>query len=158
MQDEIKTSLGTYKRAMETEDFVYFALYEESDENANVKMFRKDDGSLVSDNYFANQDFMSQLHDGNATWLSKECIENLGEALCRDYVVSRKAVIEWYASDNDDLKSIGNMVKQMMLESGRFKVGFDLQSILQYIPKRLAIGFEDSEDDIEDLSTVYFID
>ena len=160
MREEIKTSLGTYKRAMETEEFVYYALYEEGDDNANVKMFRKEEGELilVSDKYFANQNFMTQLHDGEATWLSKECIEALGDSLCREYVVSRQSVIEWMCDDKQDLQSIGRKVYEMLLETKRFKVGFDLLSILQYVPKRLAIGFEDSDEDIEDISTIYFID
>lgn len=48
--------LGRYYRAIETEDFVYFVNFQEGDENACVKMYRKSDWSLASDNYFGYND------------------------------------------------------------------------------------------------------
>ena len=53
----IKTNLGTYYRALETKEFIYFVNFEESDENAAVKMFNRK-RELVSDNYFAYESFM----------------------------------------------------------------------------------------------------
>ena len=40
--------LGRYYRAVETKDFIYFCNYQESDENASVKMYRKSDLSLTN--------------------------------------------------------------------------------------------------------------
>lgn len=64
--------LGTYYRAMETEMFVYFVNFEESDENGQIKMYRKekDQLELVSDNYFAFVGIMEDLQEGNETWMS----------------------------------------------------------------------------------------
>jgi len=76
-QKTCTNSLGTYHRAMETEIFVYFVNYEESDENGQVKMYRKfaphsEDRrlELVSDNYFASVGLNEDLMEGNETWMS----------------------------------------------------------------------------------------
>lgn len=71
-QKTITNSIGVYYRAMETEDFVYFVNFLESDENGQVKMYRKDKDSLslVSDNYFAFVGIMEDLEEDNATWMS----------------------------------------------------------------------------------------
>ena len=82
-QKTCTNSLGTYHRAMETEMFVFFVNYEESDENGQVKMYRKfsphsEDRrlELVSDNYFAFVGIEEALRDGSETWMSpymKKC-------------------------------------------------------------------------------------
>jgi len=73
-QKTITNSLGVYKRAMETDTFVYFVNFDESDENGQVKMYRKieDHLELVSDNYFAFVGIMDDLKDGNETWMSPQ--------------------------------------------------------------------------------------
>jgi len=73
-QKTITNSLGVYKRAMETGTFVYFVNFDESDENGQVKMYRKieDHLELVSDNYFAFVGIMDDLKDGNETWMSPQ--------------------------------------------------------------------------------------
>ena len=64
--------LGTYYRAMETEIFVFFVNFEESDENGQVKMYRKEQYhlELVSDNYFAFVGIMQEFQEGNEIWMS----------------------------------------------------------------------------------------
>jgi len=71
-QKTITNSLGIYYRAMETENFVFFVNFLESDENGQVKMYRKekDSLSLVSDNYFASVGLHEELEEGNSTWMS----------------------------------------------------------------------------------------
>ena len=70
---------GRYHRGVETEDFIYFCNYQEGDDNANVKMYRKSDLSLVSDNYFANNDLMGVILDKTYTYLSKSMKFNARE-------------------------------------------------------------------------------
>jgi len=60
----IKTSLGTYIRALDTNEFIYFVNFEECDENASVKMFDRK-RNLISDNYFAYEAFMEALRPKN---------------------------------------------------------------------------------------------
>jgi hypothetical protein len=70
---------GKFYRGVETEDFIYFCNYQEGDDNANVKMYRKSDLSLVSDNYFANNDLMGVILDKTYTYLSKSMKYNARE-------------------------------------------------------------------------------
>lgn len=74
----IQTSLGTYHRAVETKDFIFFVNYEESDENASVKMFDRK-LNLISDNYFASEALFEELEGKrkNITWIAKKMLENL---------------------------------------------------------------------------------
>lgn len=66
---------GVFHRGMETKDFVYFCNYQESDDNGNVKMYRKvseQEGTLelASNNYFGNQSMMEDIYKGEYTYLS----------------------------------------------------------------------------------------
>jgi hypothetical protein len=70
---------GRYYRAVETEDFIYFCNYQEGDENASVKMYRKSDLSLVSDNYFAHNDLFEVILEKQYTYLSKSMKYNARE-------------------------------------------------------------------------------
>ena len=73
----ITTALGKYYRALETEHHIYFVNFDESDENASVKMFNRN-REIVSDNYFAYQAFMEDIENKRYTWMSeklKECLE-----------------------------------------------------------------------------------
>ena len=64
---------------METETFVYFVNFEESDENGQVKMYRKNKQQLelVSDNYFALVGIEQDIKDGNETWISPQMKKEL---------------------------------------------------------------------------------
>lgn len=77
-QKTITNCLGRYYRAMETEDCVYFVNFLESDENGQVKMYKKEDDilSLVSDNYFAFVGLLEDLQEENQTWMSKRMQKN----------------------------------------------------------------------------------
>ena len=71
--------LGRFYRGVETEDFIYFCNYQEGDDNGNVKMYRKSDFSLASDNYFANNDMFGVILDKTYTFLSKSMKYNARE-------------------------------------------------------------------------------
>jgi len=77
-QKTITNILGVYYRAMEIVDFVYFVNFLESDDNAQVKMYRKEKGALtlVSDNYFASVGLLEDLEEDNSTWMSKRMQKN----------------------------------------------------------------------------------
>lgn len=45
---------GVFERFIETQEFIFFVNEHEGDENENTLMFRKEDMTLVSDNYFAS--------------------------------------------------------------------------------------------------------
>ena len=77
-QKTVSNILGTYKRAMETKEFVYFVKFDESDESGSVKMYRKQEDhlELVSDNYFAFVGIMDDLRAGNETWMSPQMKKN----------------------------------------------------------------------------------
>lgn len=71
--------LGKYWRALETIDFIYFVNFQEGDENACVKMYRKSDFSLASDNYFAYNDMFEVLteKENEITYISPTMKYNL---------------------------------------------------------------------------------
>jgi hypothetical protein len=81
-QKTCSSVLGIYHKAMETDSFVYFVNFLESDENGQVKMYRK--GSyvgcpleLVSDNYFALVGLERDIEEDNQTWLSAKMKKEL---------------------------------------------------------------------------------
>lgn len=75
----ICNGLGKYHRGIETEEFIYFCNYQEGDENANVKMYRKSDLTLICDNYHANNDMVRVILDKKYTYLSKSMKFNARE-------------------------------------------------------------------------------
>lgn len=80
-QVTIETEFQEFKRAVESEDFIYFVDYEEGDENAQTYMFRKTDLELVSNNYFATQDMWEVLENKEFTWMAEEMVYNYNEYL-----------------------------------------------------------------------------
>jgi len=61
---------GRYHRGVETVDFIYFCNYQEGDDNASVKMYRKSSLELVCDNFHANNDLVEVLLEKKYTYLS----------------------------------------------------------------------------------------
>jgi hypothetical protein len=57
---------------MVTNDFVYYVDYSESDDNANVVMYDLE-GTLISDNYFANSDMFSRMLKHDFISMSETC-------------------------------------------------------------------------------------
>lgn len=76
--------LGKYFRGVETEDFIYFCNYQEGDENASVKMYRKSDLCLLSDNWMAYNDLMGVILEKKYTYLSKSMQFNAREMQKQD--------------------------------------------------------------------------
>lgn len=58
----IETDLGVYELSLITNDYVYYVNDTESDENACVKMFDKNN-KIISDNYFAYTAYIDDLED-----------------------------------------------------------------------------------------------
>lgn len=67
----ICTSNGRFYRALETKNSIYFCNYQESDDNASIKMYRKSDLILASDNFFANNDLFGVILEKTYTYLSQ---------------------------------------------------------------------------------------
>jgi hypothetical protein len=76
----IKTNLGTYFRSLETREFIFFVNFEESDENASVKMFNKK-RELISDNYFAYEAFMEamEVENEHKIWWISDKLKKLNQ-------------------------------------------------------------------------------
>ncbi|MBI3133647.1 MAG: hypothetical protein HYZ14_03130 [Bacteroidetes bacterium] len=71
--------LGRYHRSLETGDFIFFVNMQEGDMNGSTIMYRKNDLTLVSDNYFAGEylyDLMTE-RPNEFTYLSRSTKENL---------------------------------------------------------------------------------
>lgn len=62
-------------KAMVTKDFVYYVDYSESDDNANVVMYDLE-GTLMSDNYLANNDMFSRMRKHDFISMSETCAYN----------------------------------------------------------------------------------
>lgn len=62
---------GKYYRGVETEEYFYFCNYQECDDNASVKMYRKSTLELICDNYHAFNDLMGVILDKTYTYLSR---------------------------------------------------------------------------------------
>ena len=69
-QKTISEDDEVFYRAMETKDFIFYVNFLECDDNGNVKMFRKKDLELLSDNYFGNQAMFECFAKEEHTWLS----------------------------------------------------------------------------------------
>lgn len=86
MRNEIITELGTYKLALVTSEFVFYVNGNESDENGCVLMYNKDN-KLVSDNYFAFDEYidtMEQIITNNLKYeyIDSDQLENAKEYFC----------------------------------------------------------------------------
>jgi hypothetical protein len=66
---------GTYHRALETSQHIYYVNHEEGDENGCCVMYNRK-MELVSDNYFAYVGLMEDLTNGTYSWISPKMKEN----------------------------------------------------------------------------------
>lgn len=73
-QQKVKVSLGEYKRALETDSFVFFVDFKQSDDNSNTLMYVKSEFSLelVCSDYFALSKLLEALITESDTWISEE--------------------------------------------------------------------------------------
>lgn len=65
-----------FYKAMVTKDYVFYADYNEGDDNGNVVMFDRASGELISDNYFANQECFSLMRKHQFESMSRTCAYN----------------------------------------------------------------------------------
>tara|TARA_R110000765_G_scaffold9911_3_gene30862 strand:+ start:45789 stop:46241 length:453 start_codon:yes stop_codon:yes gene_type:complete len=73
---------NSFKKAMETKDFVYYMDYSECDDNGSVRMYSRSTGALISDNYFANRDMYENLLYFKYEWI------------CKTLLYARKCIVE----------------------------------------------------------------
>jgi len=70
----IKDVLGNYHRALETVNHIYFVNFDESDENASVKMYDRK-MKLVSNNNFAYEGMIEDIENDFYSWASPKMKE-----------------------------------------------------------------------------------
>lgn len=75
MEKEIVTELGTYKLALVTSDFVFYVNEHESDGNGCVMMYNKDN-KLISENYFAFNEYIDTMEQIITGDLKYEYVDN----------------------------------------------------------------------------------
>ena len=83
-----------FYKAMITSEFVFYADYQEGDDNGNVVMFDKESGDLISDNYFANQECFELMRKFDFISMSKTCKYNFKCWLEEELLPSFEAWIE----------------------------------------------------------------
>lgn len=75
MRNEIVTELGIYKLALVTNEFIFYVNEHESDENGCVMMYDKNN-KLISDNYFAFDEYINVMEQIVLNDLEYEYIDN----------------------------------------------------------------------------------
>ncbi len=78
MKRSITTILGTYFKAMETKDFLYYVNYQEGDENGCVMIYNRE-GELICDNYHAYNDMFERLENKDYTKISRRLLDGYKE-------------------------------------------------------------------------------
>ncbi|PCJ55938.1 MAG: hypothetical protein COA79_20225 [Planctomycetota bacterium] len=68
-----------FKKALVSQDYVYFVDPDEGDESGNTIMVSRLDGHLVSDNYMASDSLAGTIADNDYSWLSTEMEYNVTE-------------------------------------------------------------------------------
>ncbi len=83
-----------FYKAMVTKYYVFFADYNEGDDNGNVVMFERESGDLVSDNYFANQKCFELMRKHDFEYMSRTCTNNFKVMLEEEILPNFEAWIE----------------------------------------------------------------
>jgi hypothetical protein len=117
-----------FYKAMVTKEFVYYADYQEGDDNGNVVMFDIETGELVSDNYFANQDMFDTMRKFEFVSMSRTCQYNFKCWLEEELLPNFEAWIK----DGNVIKMKGGYATQDAQYSNRLKTKKDL---LKYFAK-----------------------
>jgi|Laugrespbdmm15sd_2_1035082.scaffolds.fasta_scaffold48094_2 hypothetical protein len=117
-----------FYKAMVTTEFVYYADYQEGDDNGNVVMLDRENGELLSDNYFGNQDMFERMRKFDFESMSRTCAYNFKCILEEDILPSFEAWIE----DGNVIKMKGGYATQDAQYSNRLKTKKDL---LKYFVK-----------------------
>lgn len=117
-----------YYKAMVTKDFVFYADYQESDDNGNVVMLNRETGKLISDNYFANQECFELMRKFEFEGMSRTCQYNLKCWLEEEILPNFEAWI----NDGNVIKMKGGYATQDAQYTNRLKTKKDL---LKYFVK-----------------------
>lgn len=83
-----------FYKAMVTTDYVFYADYQEGDDNGNVVMLDRETGELISDNYFANQECFSLMRKFDFESMSRTCAYNFKCMLEEEILPNFEAWIE----------------------------------------------------------------
>jgi hypothetical protein len=70
----VKRWNGLFYKALITDEYLFYCNYHESDDNANVEMYRRLGGAnleLISNNYFANVGLLEELENKNWGYISQ---------------------------------------------------------------------------------------
>lgn len=131
--------LGIYYRAMETEIFVFFVNFDESDESGAVKMYRKspheNELHLVSDNYFASVGLEEAFRDSEVTWMSprmQKCREGYEKEfilpLVKEYLeLSRKGITSMFNPDGERFNELEQEIDEFYVSLPDMDVGAFLE-------------------------------
>ena len=117
-----------FYKAMITNDFVFYADYQEGDDNGNVVMFDKENGELISDNYFANQECFELMRKFDFISMSRTCKYNFKCWLEEELLPNFEAWIE----DGNVIHMKGGYATQDAQYRNRLKTKKDL---LKYFVK-----------------------
>jgi len=117
-----------FYKAMVTKDFVFYADYQEGDDNGNVVMLDRETGKLVSDNYFANQECFELMRKFEFESMSRTCQYNFKCWLEEEILPN----FEVWIKDGNVIKMKGGYATQDAQYSNRLKTKKDL---LKYFVK-----------------------
>lgn len=117
-----------FYKAMVTKEFVFYANYQEGDDNGNVVMLDRENGELVSDNYFANQECFELMRKFEFESMSRTCQYNL-KCWIEEELLPR---VEAWINDGNVIKMKGGYATQDAQYRNRLKTKKDL---LKYFVK-----------------------
>jgi hypothetical protein len=113
---------------MVTKEFVFYADYQEGDDNGNVVMLDRENGELVSDNYFANQECFELMRKFDFESMSRTCKYNF-KCWLEEELLPR---VEAWIEDGNVIKMKGGYATQDAQYRNRLKTKKDL---LKYFVK-----------------------
>ncbi len=117
-----------FYKAMVTKDYVFYANYQEGDDNGNVVMFDRETGELISDNYFANQECFELMRKFDFEYMSRTCQYNF-KCWIEEELLPR---VEAWIEDGNVIKMKGGYATQDAQYRNRLKTKKDL---LKYFVK-----------------------
>jgi hypothetical protein len=113
---------------MVTKEFVFYANYQEGDDNGNVVMFDRETGELVSDNYFGNQECFELMRKFEFESMSRTCQYNF-KCWIDEELLPR---VEAWINNGNVIKMKGGYATQDAQYRNRLKTKKDL---LKYFVK-----------------------
>lgn len=111
-----------FYKAMVTKDYVFYADYNEGDDNGNVVMFDRASGELISDNYFANQKCFELMRKHDFEFMSRTCAYNF-KCMLEEEILPR---FEAWIEDGNVIKFNGGYATQDAMYMNCLKTKKDL--------------------------------